>query len=108
MNFVQHNVCPEAISLDEIRDKTKKDISLQKVISKMQNQREEINIENKEPKTLLNLIPELTLTLDGILLKQNRIVIPDELQHRVIEMAHKNHLSIAKTIALLREKNLFR
>ena len=108
MNFVQHNVCPEAISLDEIRDKTKKDISLQKVISKMQNQREEINIENKELKILLNLKLELTLTPDGILLKQNRIVIPDELQHRVIEMAHENHLSIAKTIALLREKNLFR
>ena len=107
VNFFQHHVRPEAISLEEIRDKTKKDITLQKVISKMQNQREEINIENKELKILFNLVPELTLTPDGILLKQNRIVIPDELQHRVIELAHENHVGIAKTIALLREKIYF-
>ena len=104
MNFVEHHVCPEAIL---IRDETKNDITLQKVISKMQNQREEINIEKKELKILLNLIPELTLTPDGILLKQNRITIPNELQHRAIELAHDNQLGIAKTIALRREKIYF-
>ena len=103
MNFVQNHICPEAIPLQEIRDKTKNDITLQKVISKMQNKREEINIENKELKILLNLIPQLTLTLDGILLKENRIVITNELQHRVIELAHENHLGIAKTMTLLRK-----
>ena len=94
VNFVQHHVFPEAISSDEIRDKAKNDITLQKVISKMQNQRENINIENKNLKILLNLIPEITLRPDGILLKQNRIVIP-------------NNLGIAKMIALLREKIYF-
>ena len=94
VNFVQHHVFPEAISSDEIRDKAKNDITLQKVISKMQNQRENINIENKNLKILLNLIPEITLRPDGILLKQNRIVIP-------------NNLDIAKMIALLREKIYF-
>ena len=54
VNFVQHHVCPEAISLKEIRDETKNDITLQKAISKMQNQMEEINIENKELKILFN------------------------------------------------------
>ena len=43
MNFVQRHICIEAISLQEIRDKTKSDITLQKVISRMQNQRDEIN-----------------------------------------------------------------
>ena len=81
MNFVQNHACPEAISLQEIQDKTKNDITLQKVISKMQNKMEEINMGNKELKILINLIPELTLTPDGILLKQNRLVIPNELQH---------------------------
>ena len=107
VNFVQNHACPEAISLQEIRDKTKNGITLQKVISKMQNKREEINIENKELKILLNLIPELTLTPDGIILKQNRIVIPNELQHRVIEFTHENDLAIAKTMALLRENIYF-
>ena len=73
MNFLQHDVCPEAISLEEVKDKLKNDITLQKVISKMQNQKEEINIASKELKTLLSLIPELTLTPDGILLKQTKL-----------------------------------
>ena len=73
----------------------------------MQNKKEEINVEDKELKILLNLIPELTFTLDGTLLKQNRVIIPNELQHRVIELAHENHLGIVKTIALLREKIYF-
>ena len=96
MNFAQNNVCPEAISLQEIRDKIKNNITLQKVISKMQNKNEEINIENKEFKLLLNLIPKLILTPDGNHLKQNRINIPNELQHRVIELAHANQVGIAK------------
>ena len=61
-----------------------RDITLQKVISKLQNNNEEINIKNRELKILLDLMPELTLTPDGILLKQNRIVIPNDLQHKVI------------------------
>ena len=104
---VNPDVCPEVSSLQEIRDKTKKDINLQKIISKMQNNKEEINIENKELKILLNLLPKLTLTPDGIMLKVHKIIISNELKRRVIELAHENHLGIAKTIALLRENIYF-
>ena len=38
-----------------------------------------------------------------IFLKQNRIVISNELQQRVIEIAHENYLGIVKTIVMLRE-----
>ena len=84
VNFVQNSVCPEAISWQQIQDKTKNDINSQNATSKKQNKKKEINIENKERKILLNLISELTLTPDGILLKQNRIMIPNELQHRAV------------------------
>ena len=74
----------------------------------MQNKKDEINVENKELKILLNLIPELTtLTPDGIFLKQNRIAIPNELQDRALLLAYENHSGIAKMIALLREKTYF-
>ena len=104
----KNNVCPEVISVQDIRDKTKSDITLQKVIIKKQNKKEEINIKNKELKILLNLIPNLTLMPDEILLKQHRIITPNELQHGVIELAHEHHLGIAKMVALLRKKKLFR
>ena len=102
---VNPDVCPEVFSLQEIRDKTI--ISLQKIISKMQNNKEEINIENKELKILLHLLPKLTLTPDEIMLKVHSIIISNELKRRVIELAHENHLGIAKTIALLRENIYF-
>ena len=74
----------------------------------MQNKKDEINIENKELKILLNLIPELTtLTPDGIFLKENRIAIPNELQDRALVLAQENHSGIAKMIALFREKTYF-
>ena len=60
----------------EIKQKA---ILLYKRLSQKCKKKEEINIENKELKILANLIPKLTLTPDGILLKQNRIVIPNEL-----------------------------
>ena len=73
----------------------------------MQNNKEEINIENKELKILLHLLPKLTLTPDEIMLKVHRIIISNELKRRVIELAHENHLGIAKTLALLRENIYF-
>ena len=45
VNFVQNDTCPEAISLQEIRDEIKNDITLRNFFSKMRNKKEEINIE---------------------------------------------------------------
>ncbi|CAB3997487.1 hypothetical protein BOX15_Mlig023251g7, partial, partial [Paramuricea clavata] len=41
---------------------------------------------------------------DGVLLRNNRIVIPRSLQQRVLELAHQGHQGIAKTKARLRTK----
>ena len=73
----------------------------------MQNRRKEINTENKELKILYNLITKLTLIPGGILLKKNRIAIPNKLQHRVTELGHENHLGIEKEITLPRKKFYF-
>ena len=64
----------------------------------MQNQRKEINTENKELKILYNLITKIILIPGGI---------PKKLQHKVTELGHKNHLGIAKEITLPRKKNYF-
>ena len=44
---------------------------------------------------------------NDILLKNNRIVIPEKLQNQVIQIAHTGHQGIEKTKALLREKSWF-
>lgn len=60
--------------------------------------------------TLSRLRYELTVVPvnDGeILLHDNRIVIPKDLQMRVIELAHEGHSGIVRTKQLLREKVYF-
>ena len=41
---------------------------------------------------------------NGILLFQNRIVIPASLREKVLQLAHESHQGVVKTKALLREK----
>ena len=47
---------------------------------------------------------QLTVTLDGLVLKGSQLAIPVCLQRRVLELAHEGHQEINKTKALLREK----
>ncbi len=50
---------------------------------------------------------ELTVTPKGVILRGTRIVIPNFLQQRAIDLAHTSHLGITKTKALIREKIWF-
>ena len=49
----------------------------------------------------------VTVQHGEILLHDNRLVIPKDLQSRVIALAHQSHLGIVKTKQLLREKVYF-
>lgn len=40
----------------------------------------------------------------GVILKDNRIVIPKSLQQRILDLAHETHQGIVKTKLMLREK----
>ena len=47
---------------------------------------------------------ELAITNDGLLLKQNKIVIPKTLKKKVVKLAHMGHQGIEKAKSLLRSK----
>ena len=44
---------------------------------------------------------ELSITNDGLLLKQDKIVIPTKLENKIIEIAHSGHMGITKTTKLI-------
>ena len=44
---------------------------------------------------------------EGVLLKGNKIVIPQKLQSQIVTLAHQGHQGIVKTKALIREKVWF-
>ena len=50
---------------------------------------------------------ELAITNDGLLLKQNKIVIPKTLKKKVVKLAHMGHQGIEKAKSLLRSKVQF-
>ena len=50
---------------------------------------------------------QLTVTVDGLLLKGSHIVIPTSLQRQVLELAQEGHQGVNKTKYLLREKVWF-
>ena len=54
-----------------------------------------------------NVRDELTSVDGKFVLRGNRIVIPDALQKRVVELVHEGHQGLVKTRSLLRSKVLF-
>ena len=47
------------------------------------------------------MFPELTV-VDGLVLRDERIIVPNTLQERIFNMAHEGHLGITKTKNSLR------
>jgi hypothetical protein len=50
---------------------------------------------------------ELTVTSQRLVLRGTRIVMPQSLQQRAIDIAHEKHLGLSKTKASMREKIWF-
>ena len=117
VNQLVEYACPNALTLDNIRQATRSDKLCQEVIKLIQNRnwytiekRTDINEEFKnELKNFRKIRNELTLTDDQqIILKGTRIVIPEILQQLSINIAHVGHQGIQKTKTLLRSKVYFK
>ena len=117
INFVVNNARPIAVTLKEIREHTNKDVTLTKLRNLIENNswhtldKPNENFKNcnlHELKIYRRILQELTVTSDqSMILRRNRIVIPAALRTRMIALAHENHLGIAKTKSLLRDKIYF-
>ena len=104
VNFITKNAIPKAMTIEEIQLETEKDPTLNDV-------KEAIKTGKWES---LSLTPyklatnELTVNHEnGIILRGNRIVIPESLQKRAVALAHEGHMGLVKTKSLLREKVWF-
>ena len=112
VNFVMTQATPKALSKDDIIKATAQDATLPEVMRLISNGRwnnlKPVNgVEPSTLKIFANVRNELTSVDGNIVLRGNRIVIPDALQKRVIELAHEGHQGLVKTRSLLRSKVLF-
>ncbi|XP_063400348.1 uncharacterized protein K02A2.6-like [Mytilus trossulus] len=109
VRYLTDNAVPKAMTLNEIAESTQKDKDLQTVITALKSNRWD-KYESNTLDTFSRLRYELTIVPVNdmeIILHDNRIVIPKELQMRVIDLAHEGHQGIVRTKQLLREKVYF-
>lgn len=90
------------LSLDAIREATKDDPELNKVLENLKTQ--QWQGEQMRP---YKLVREEISSVDGLLLRCDRIIIPQNLRRAVIERAHRGHQGICKTKAFVRETAWF-
>ena len=52
------------------------------------------------------ILKDISATSDGILLKQDRVIILSSLKDKIISLAHSGHQGIVKTVRCFRKKNV--
>ncbi|KAI5724806.1 hypothetical protein M8J77_007371 [Diaphorina citri] len=106
VNSVTCAALPKSLQREEIASYSMKDKLILQIISALKSENE--NVWNTpDLKVFAKMKNEFTVTEDGILLRERRIVVPSALQSKVVEMAHAGHQGLVKTKQLLRSKVWF-
>ena len=95
---------PSAVTLQEIKDATATDETLQNLARVITTQKwHEVG---KDVGQYQQIKQELSVS-NGVILRGTRIVVPGRLQQRVIMLAHSGHQGIVKTKRFLRDSVWF-
>ena len=101
INFVTQFSVPKAMTITEISEATTADRTLQGLRAAIRTGHWEAMKQYKPIKD------EITIGFNNIILRGSRIIIPDSLHQRAVDIAHESHQGVSKTKALLREKVWF-
>ncbi|KAK3726803.1 hypothetical protein QZH41_007213 [Actinostola sp. cb2023] len=113
VDYIVHTSTPKSLKLQDIASATEQDPTLQAVMKAVRsvNWHEPSThpgVNTSTYKAIERVKDELTIcSSSNILLRGTRIVIPETLQLRVVNLAHEGHQGIVKTKSLLREKVWF-
>ena len=104
VNFVTKQAVPRAMMLKEIIEATNPDKTLKGLPAAIRLNLWDSNIVAPFRKVK----DELTVTPENIILRSARIVLPEALQQRAIDIAHESHQGLSEIKALLRTKTWLR
>ena len=119
VNFITYHSIPKAMTLDEIKVATCNDATMQHLIAILRNTQSwesltkatntlPSNVNKADLLHFHRLRNELVVTdKENIVLRGSRIVLPQPLRSRAIEIAREGHQGLVKTKMLLREKIWF-
>ena len=92
----------DCVSLQELREAVSADPVISKIINMVQKGKI-VHDEDCNVKRCVTIFKEL-YTTDNLLMRRDRIVIPESLRTRIIHCGHDGHQGIVKTKQLLRSK----
>ena len=101
LKYITTNAIPKACNLEDIKLATQQNEELQAVKSAIVNSKWDKT--NNHLKPYYPIRHQLSI-YEGIILKNQCIVIPKCQQQSVLNIAHKNHQGLIKTKSILREK----
>ena len=105
INMIAQAALPSTITLDQIIKTTSQDPEIMSLVTWCTN-----GTKSELPSKLSGykaVSHELNVTSNGILLRGQRIIIPELLRSKIVDIAHKGHQGITKTKALIRSKVWF-
>ncbi len=97
---------PRAVSLAEVQEATAKDRVLSKLVQLVRRGEKHKLKKDSDLQPYHKVFEELSVAED-VVLRGNRIVIPDCLQDRVVNICHEGHQGIVRSKELLRTKVWF-
>ena len=106
INFITSVNTPAAMTQDRIAESTKHDKILQTVLKSVETGQWHQDDE-KVLSSYKKVCSELSMTSLGILLRGQRIVLPQNLWQEAIALAHEGHQGMSKSKAMLRAKVWF-
>ena len=99
VNFIVENDIPAAVKKADMEEYTKKDQQLQALITYIE--RGSIDKKDINVKSYKDMFTELT-TVNGLVMRAERIVVPEGLRGTMVKIAHEGHQGIVRTKQLLR------
>ena len=112
VNFISLHAIPQAMTLAELQEATRADVTLQHLMGVIRSGRWDDPVADGVDKAqftqFVHVRDELSVNSDSnLVLRGCRIVIPTSLQQRAVELAHEGHQGLVKTKRLVREKVWF-
>ena len=94
----------QLVTKEKLITETKRDENLQKLIQliRMSRGRDKYLREQPELNKFRRVLDELSVTEEGLILRNHRIVIPSSLQEQIVNLAHEGHHGNIRTKQLIR------
>lgn len=99
IHYVCSNAVPKAMTLEELKQQTKKDAEMRALITAIETDQ----WNSQEVQGYKRLKDEFSVH-NGLVLRRNRIVIPATVRNKAVDLAHLGHHGIVKTKQLIRDK----